>query len=76
MGVVRVIETLNDVEEVKPDNNVLFRMMALLIHNPEHWTIHHLSQFDWLDFFYDYSQNWVYYSSMLLMHKLNRSSWR
>ena len=35
MGVVRVIETLNDVEEVKPDNNVLFRMVALIIHNPK-----------------------------------------
>ena len=36
MFVVRMIEKLNDVEEVKPDNNVLFRMMALLIHNPGH----------------------------------------
>ena len=34
MAEVRVTKNLNDVDVVKPDNNVLLRMVALLIHNP------------------------------------------
>ena len=58
-----------------------WQQCALQDDGPPHtqpWTLDNPSLIPvWLvRFFYDYSQNWVYYSSMLLMHKLNRSSWR
>ena len=37
---VRVTKNLNDVDVVKPDDNVLLRMVALLIHHPGKFIIY------------------------------------
>ena len=57
-----------------------WQQCALQDDGPPHtqpYTIYHWSQFHWFELLiYNYSQNRINSLSMLLMHKLNWSSWR